>query len=328
MVKHAIFKVDQNFWEAVSSGRVKAFVLDYSLRELEPGSFCVLKGESEGTRIVVYGKIRVKEAKELSVEDCKAYIEKGLVYVLKEPKTRCFLVEFDEFESYEGLGLEFLESEDLRSKIKGKGYIDDNDLKALEENIAKLRKLSELGQKIRELPGFEDVVSLQDLVSSPHECARLMLLQIGRALGFETYVPRGEDKLQCKDIPLGKYASTELPPELRGFSEYIKTVDIIWYKPHYCFMFEVELQNIDEKLSRFYDASLLNARFYIVSYPEYREDFEKGRERFPVIKDRTFFISISDLLKYYYAFLLLQGVKSDLCKIEMLKFSCPDICEK
>jgi hypothetical protein len=287
MVKHAIVIASEGWCREASAGRVKVY--DFirerrrGIRSLGPGSVCVVLTKAEpGKPPAFYGEFAVVEVREVSASEYEELVRRGLIRnpLELEPNERRWIIRFDEFKEYEHkiLKKDLCDVKTSTSKkpicerpIKGLTYIDDNVLEAIRERA--LKKSEEL---------------------LTHECIELKLIELGNALGFNTYT--ADPSKKCGDVVLGSL--TNLSPERPLISDKLRTIDVIWYKhPNYK-LFEVVLtSDIRNSLLKFAEVADLNADYFIVAQKQEENRFGRsiGFSTFSKIRNRTRFISVDDL---------------------------------
>ena len=171
-----------------------------------------------------------------------------------------------------------------------------------------------------EITRLEPQVTDEMIVSS-HEEAEAILLELGNALGYDTYTAdRGkqyESRVLDRKGVLGEIATLgELPPfTLKKHLESARLIDVIWLQdeiPQYCF--EVEHStNIKDGLLREYQLSkATQAKLFIIGSEDQHSKFESelSREPFYRISDRYVFNSYAELVNFYKLALQYEGAKS------------------
>lgn len=141
----------------------------------------------------------------------------------------------------------------------------------------------------------------EEIKVSNHWDAIGVLLELGRILGYKTYVAHPSKKY--KDKKLRDIAELkDIPEKFRGYRG-MEKVDVIWFaeNPPYYF-FEVEDKgDIKTALHKMYQAKDLEAKFFIISPIERLQDFEKyiNTEPYVNIKKKYKFKSYEDLEKFF-----------------------------
>jgi len=148
--------------------------------------------------------------------------------------------------------------------------------------------------------------------SMSHWDAIGIIVELGKTLGYETYVADPSKKYKGK--PLSDFStSSEVPEECTSIKG-IERVDVIWFSfepPFY--LFEVEDKGtMREALHRLYQARYLNTKFFVVSPIENRNKFEKYviTDPFRSIRNQYLFRSYDELLTMYNMAVHFQSVKS------------------
>jgi len=141
--------------------------------------------------------------------------------------------------------------------------------------------------------------------SITHECVELMLLRIGKQLGFHTYT--ADPSRTCNGVTLreltdmsrddlSKYAGDR-------FLNYLSRADVIWYKPGEAFyVFEIVIGgDMGDALFRFLRIGELNVRMFIVTTEDRKREYEDLTKipALSTIMGRCDFISIPQLIRMY-----------------------------
>ena len=178
--------------------------------------------------------------------------------------------------------------EGIRRKVYGEVKVKD----------VLMKKIKELETRVARIEGLLGL-SISAELPLTHECIERMLLELGKALGFKTYVSTQDQSKKCNDVELKELADLtqgELP-----LAEELKNIDVIWRGHNTYYLFEVVLTtDMRTSLVRFTEAAELNARYYIVS--NNKELFERtiSKNIFNQIRRKTHFINLNELLRNYY----------------------------
>ena len=138
-----------------------------------------------------------------------------------------------------------------------------------------------------------------------HECVELMLLRIGKQLGFHIYT--ADPSRTCDGISLKELADMDRDYLKRyagdQFLDSLSRVDVIWHRSGEAFyVFEIVIGgNMKEALVRLLSVIELNAKMFVVA-TEDREREYRELIRMPglnIIMGRCDFISIPQLIKMY-----------------------------
>ena len=205
MVKHAILLADKEWCEAASPGRARVYHFigprRREIHALGKGSVCVVVTKAKpGQPQIVYGEFTVTDVVEVGASEYNRLAMEGLIY---EPETlgpgeRRWVIFFDEFREY-GVKPRKDELTDVKTStskkpisewaIIGLTYIDDQALEGIRRKaggprppITRIDELEERVSRLEELMGVSELA-----LPITHECAELMLLSIGRQLGFKVY---------------------------------------------------------------------------------------------------------------------------------------------
>lgn len=138
-----------------------------------------------------------------------------------------------------------------------------------------------------------------------HSEAQLLLLKIGKILGFDTYSP--DKSKEAYGEKLGDYCSLEKMPTrfLGELVPMIKQIDVIWFKddvPKYAF--EVEhTTKFGSGFQRLYQLHPMSTKLFIISSEANLPQFEKFIESAPYFKHRGifYFRSYWELEQYFKA---------------------------
>ncbi len=332
MTKHAILLAGREWCEAASSGRIKIY--DFrkprkrSIYALGPGSVCVVVTKARANEpSIVYGEFTVIEVKEVDANEYNRLAREGLIYnpQILSPSEKRWIIRFDEFREYRRkipkkklTDVKTSTSEKPISEwvITGLSYIDEQALEGIRrktggfvrrETIQSIPSFDKRIRKLEEKIAFiEKLLGLSDLpFPITHECAELMLLKIGKQLGFNVYTADpsktcGSTKLRdLTDISkddLSRYVGPEILAPL-------SRIDVVWYKQGTGFYtFEVVIGgSMHEALLRLSRIGELNAKLFIVSEENRKNEYEKSirNPAFTSIRRKCKFISLGSLVKMY-----------------------------
>jgi hypothetical protein len=142
-------------------------------------------------------------------------------------------------------------------------------------------------------------------LSSPitHECVEMILLRMGKQLGFQTYT--ADPSRECNGTSLKEFVDMGRD-ELRKYAgeQFLKdliNVDVIWYTQYQTFyLFEVIIGgDMRDSLLRFLNIGGLKAKMFIVANEDRRGEYE-NLIRKPAFRGlKCIFIPISELIKMY-----------------------------
>ena len=332
MVKHAILLADREWCEAASSGKVKVY--DFikprrrSIHALGHGSTCVVITKAKADQPpVVYGEFRVTEVKKINADEYNRLAREGLIY---NPQTlrqseKIWIIIFDEFREYRRKvpKRELTDVKTSTSKkpisewvITGLSYIDEQALEGIRRKVGGFvrremqRSVASLDERVRKLE--EKITTIESLLgisglSFPitHECTELMLLSIGKQLGFNVYT--ADPSKTCGNVRLGNLTDLSRNDLSRYVGPEILTslsrVDVVWYKRGTGFYaFEIVIGgNMHEALLRLSKISELNARLFIILDDNSRNEFENSirNPAFSSIRHKCKFITLSNLVRMY-----------------------------
>jgi len=332
VVKHAILLADREWCEAASSGRVKVY--DFvkprkrGIHALGKGSVCVVIAKAKpGQPQVVYGEFTVTDVREVDVDEYNRLAMQGLIHNPQplKPGEKRWVIFFDEFREYstkprkdELTDVKTSTSKEPVSKwvILGLSYIDDQALEAIRRKARGFVRREEqqleqpLTTRIDELE--ERVSRLEKLLGIPelafpitHECVELMLLSIGRQLGFKTYTAdstktcgstRLSDLADMRRDDLGKYVGPKLLDPL-------SRIDVVWHREGVGFyLFEVVISgDMRDALLRLSSVGELNAKMFIVSNEDKKNEYESSIRlpAFSTIRNKCTFISVGELARMF-----------------------------
>lgn len=136
-----------------------------------------------------------------------------------------------------------------------------------------------------------------------HNKAEIILLKLGKILGYDTYSPDKSKKAFKEN--LNDFISLNDIPQftMPDLLETIKKIDVIWFEdefPVYCF--EVEhTTGVTKGLLRLYQASRLNTKMFVIAPNNVLDKFEKEINKFPFrkIRNQYIFKSYEELSDFY-----------------------------
>jgi len=323
VVKHAILLADKEWCEAASSGRARVYHFIRPRRRgihaLGKGSVCVVVTKAKpGQPQIVYGEFTVTDVAEVGASKYNRLAVEGLIYKPEtlRPGERRWVIFFDEFREY-GVKPRKDELTDVKTStskkpisewaIIGLTYIDDQALEGIRRKaggprppITLIDELEERVSRLEELMGVSELA-----LPITHECAELMLLSIGRQLGFKVYT--ADPSKSCGDTSLGSLASMSRD----DLSKYVgpkvldplSKIDVVWHREGVGFyLFEVVVKGgMQDALLRLSSVGELNAKMFIVSSESRKSEYETGigLPAFNAIRDKCTFISIGELAKMF-----------------------------
>jgi hypothetical protein len=156
-----------------------------------------------------------------------------------------------------------------------------------------------------------------------HECAEMLLLEIGRLLGFEVYT--ADSSKECNGIRLEDLASMN-KDELSGdigkeILDPLSRVDVLWKSKIGFYAFEVVISgNIQEALLKFSKIRALIHTMFVVAEENKRYKYEEEIKSpaFDIIREECRFISLSQLVKMYVLTKLWKSVAKEF-RLEKLQ---------
>ena len=323
MAKHAILLADKEWCEAASSGRVRVY--DFikpkkrGIRALSRDSVCVVMTKARaGQPQVVYGEFTVTDVREIDASEYNRLAMDGLIHnpqTLK-PSEKRWVIFFEEFREYRVKPRKDKLTDVRTNKsrkpvsewvILGISYIDDQALEAIRRKaggfIRLTTRIDELEERVSRL---EKLLGISELVFPiTHDCAELMLLRIGRQLGFKTYT--ADPSETCGNTRLGDLADMSrndlrdiVPLKHLGS---LSKIDVVWHREGVGFyLFEVVIStSIREALLRLSDVGELNAKMFIVSNENKKSEYESCimNPAFSIIKNKCVFLSLGELAKMF-----------------------------
>ncbi len=330
MVKHAILLADEEWCKAAASGKVKVY--DFikprkrGIYAIGNGSVCVVMTKAKtGQPQIVYGEFTVKEVKEVDASEYNRLAEQGLIRKSQtlRPGERRWVIFFDEFKEYarKPRKAELTDVKTATSNkpisewvISGLSYIDDQALEGIRkkageksENGRPLYSIAERLERLEErVDRLEKLTGLSELnFPLSHECVELMLLKIGRQLGFEVYT--ADPSKTCSNVRLGEQAtitrndlSRYAGPEVL---EPLSRIDVVWHRSGEVFyVFEVVVGgSMHEALLRLSRIGELNARLFVVSPDSKRKEYENRLRNpaFNTIRGKCKFLSTGSLARMF-----------------------------
>ena len=334
MAKHAILLADREWCEAASSGRAKVYDFIRPRRQgihaLGRGSVCVVMTKAEaGQPRVIYGEFTVTDVREVDASEYKELAMKGLIYdpqTLK-PGEKRWVIFFDEFREYSVKPRkdDLTDVKTSTSKkpisewvITGLTYIDDQALEGIRRKAGGFvrreeqqlqqpltTRIDELEERVRRLEELLGVCVSELAFPITHECAELMLLSIGRQLGFKTYT--ADPSRTCGNTRLGDlanmsrdYLSKYVGPKLLNS---LSRIDVVWHSEGVGFyLFEVVIGgSMHNALLRLSSVGELNAKMFIVSNEDVRNEYERDirHPAFSTIRNKCVFLSLGELARMF-----------------------------
>ena len=199
--------------------------------------------------------------------------------------------------------------------ITGLSYIDDQALDDIRRKadgfVGELQRLTlSLSKRVEELEErvsrLEKLIGISELVFPlTHECVKLMLLSMDKQLGFSVYT--ADPSKTCGNVGLSDLANMDKNALSRyaGLEvlEPLSRIGVVWHRRGIGFyVFEVIAgDNMHEALLRLSRISELNAKLFIVSYENRRNEYENSvrNPAFSTIRNKCKFLSISSLTKIF-----------------------------
>ena len=251
----------------------------------------------------------------------------GLIYNPQTlgPNEKRWVILFDEFKEYYRKP-RMAELTDVRTSTSNKPisewvvigltYIDDQALNGIRRKSGGFIKrevqratisLSERVDKLEErVSRLEELMGVSGLVFPlEHECVELMLLGMGKHLGFNVYT--ADPSRMCGDVRLGDLANMS-KDDLSRYAglellEPLGRIDVVWHRRGVGFYaFEVVVGgSMHEALLRLSRISEFNAKLFIVSYDNRRREYENSirNPAFSPIRNKCSFLSVSSLAKMF-----------------------------
>jgi len=200
--------------------------------------------------------------------------------------------------------------------ITGLTYIDDQALEAIRRRAGGFirreerqlqqqltTRVDELEERVSRLERLLGVSELTFPIT--HECAELMLLSIGRQLGFKTYT--ADTSRTCGNTRLGNLADVSgdylgkyVGPRLLNS---LSRIDVVWHREGVGFyLFEVVIGgSMHDALLRLSSVGELNAKMFIVSNEDRRNEYESSIRlpAFNTIRNKCAFISVGELARMF-----------------------------
>jgi hypothetical protein len=318
MNKHALVLADEDWCKAASSGKIKVY--DFikerkrGIYTLKPGSVCVVVEKAKrGKPPRVFGEFTAVEIKEVDANEYNELAKKGYIHdpqILK-PKGKRWIILFNNFIEYPNKVLK-KDLKDVKTStsnkpisdwvIMGLSYIDQQALDAI-------RRISGYTVSVpneidRIIKSVKDTLESAKL-SSPitHECVEMILLRMGKQLGFQTYT--ADPSRECNGTSLKEFVDMGRD-ELRKYAgeQFLKDLintDVIWYTQYQTFyLFEVIIGgDMKDALIRFLNIGGLKAKMFIVADENKRREYEDLIKK-PAFKEvKCVFIPIPELIKMY-----------------------------
>jgi predicted transcriptional regulator len=323
--KHALVLADEDWCKAASSGKIKVY--DFikkrkrGIYALKPGSVCVVIEKAKiGKPIRIFGEFTVAEIKKVNSHEYDELAKKGYIHSPQslKPKEKRWIILFNNFIEYpnkvskeELINVKTSTSKKPISewKILGLTYIDQQALKTI-------RNISGFPERAKQLPpsGIKEIdriiKSVKDTLESAnlsfpitHECVEMMLLRMGKQLGFQTYT--ADSSRECNGASLKEFVDMGRD-ELRKYAgeQFLKDLintDVIWYTQYQTFyLFEVIIGgDMKDALIRFLNIGGLKAKMFIVASEDRRSEYENLIRRPAFREVKCVFIPIPELIKMY-----------------------------
>jgi hypothetical protein len=193
----------------------------------------------------------------------------------------------------------------IKDALKDYGIIDFIDLDIFFWHIyndVMPAKPREFGKEVKVVP-IPKPMKVQIL---DHDGAEYYLLELGKMLGFLTYVASRDQTKIFNGHRLGDVALLKEIPPFAGERDLnsAREIDVIWFgedeNPKYCF--EVEhTMDILRSLNRLAQLQHIYAKFFIVAPEERRSKFEIEMQKYPYrrMHDRYRFISYDELASLF-----------------------------
>ncbi len=160
--------------------------------------------------------------------------------------------------------------------------------------------------KPKEVKVVTELKKPMKVLISDHDGAEYYLLELGKMLGFFTYVASRDQTKIFNERKLGDVALLKEIPPFAGERDLnsAREIDVIWFSedenPKYCF--EVEhTMDILRSLNRLAQLQHIYAKFFIVAPEERRSKFEIEMQKYPYrkMRDRYRFISYDELASLF-----------------------------
>jgi len=330
-VKHAIVLAPWNWCEAAKRGLVKIYQFHkrrVGIRALSRGSICVVLAKAgRGRKRAFYGEFEVTEVKEVTSKEYSKLVD--LIYEPEKlkPGEKRWIIAFEKFIEYPRK-LSPSELADIKTStsskpisqwvITGLTYIDEQALEALRrkagytppQRLLESADIQVIAKRVRELEErishIEALLGLQSWSVYTHECVEMMLLQIGKDLGYRTYT--ADPSKSCTGKLL-KELTTMSKEDLKEYAppaifEDLCRVDVVWYgeEERELYAFEVVLgSSIRDSLIRLAQVGGPINNLYIVSDKNRREEFRREIRKAPFSKIRHTckFLTFDEIMRIY-----------------------------
>jgi len=139
-----------------------------------------------------------------------------------------------------------------------------------------LTTINEINEVAELIEKFLESVNLS--FSITHECVEMILIKMGKQLGFQTYT--ADPSRECNGKSLKEFVDMS-KDELRKYAgeqflKYLINVDVIWYTPHQTFyLFEIIIGgDMKDALFRFLNIGGLRAKMFIVADEDKKREYE------------------------------------------------------
>ena len=332
MARHAILLADREWCEAASSGRVKVY--DFikprkrGIHALGRGSVCVVMTKARaGQPQVFYGEFTVSDVREIDAGEYSRLAMDGLIH---NPQTlrsdeRRWVIFFDEFREYSVkprkgdltdvktgtsekpisewviTGLTYIDDQALEGiRRKAGGFVRREEQQLQQQLTTRIDELEERVSRLEELLGVSELT-----FPITHGCAELMLLSIGRQLGFKAYT--ADPSRTCGNTRLGDltnmgrdYLGKYVGPRLLNS---LSNIDVVWHREGVGFyLFEVVISgSMHDALLRLSSVGELNAKMFIVSSENRKNEYESSIRlpAFNTIRNKCTFIGVGELVRMF-----------------------------
>ena len=151
---------------------------------------------------------------------------------------------------------------------------------------------------------IEEVEPTLEAITS-HTDSEAALLELGKLLGFDTYITAEDSSKEWHGQKLREIATLREMPAFtyQRLLDTVKHIDAIWFRDEFpAFCFEVEHStDVTKGLLRLYQISKLDAGFLIIGPPEVKTKFqtEVSKDPFYSIRHRFQFKSYDELSKFF-----------------------------
>jgi len=325
MNKHAIVLADEEWCKVASAGKIKVY--DFLKRKrgiytLKAGSVCVVMTKAKmGKPPRIFGEFTAVEIKKVDFNEYNELAKKGYIYNPQnlKPKEKRWIILFNNFREYPNKVLK-KDLKDIKTStskkpisewpITGLSYIDQQSLEAIRKisgftmvamQLPPLTTINEINKVAESIEKFLESVNLS--FSITHECVEMILIKMGKQLGFQTYT--ADPSRECNGKSLKEFVDMS-KDELRKYAgeqflKYLINVDVIWYTAHQTFyLFEIIIGgDMKDALFRFLNIGGLRAKMFIVADEDKKREYEILMNS-PAFKEiKCLFVPIPELIKIY-----------------------------